>query len=138
MIIVKKLKELKDKSNLTSQQIADLSGVPLSTVNRILAGQTDNPSFITVSDMVKAMGGSLDELMIETDKTKPHSETNENDKLRDYGYNYERLIELYRDTIKAKNKWIKTLFWVCIGLGSVIAFLLIFDILNPNMGYIRY
>ncbi len=76
--------------------------------------------------------------MSETVEAKTLTETDENDKLRGYGYNYERLIELYRDTIKAKNKWIKTLFWVCIGLGSVIAFLLIFDILNPNMGYIRY
>ena len=56
------LKELKDKRKLTNQQLADLSGVPIGTINRILAGQTENPSFQTVYDMVVAMEGSLDEL----------------------------------------------------------------------------
>ena len=31
------LKELKDKRKLTNQQLADLSGVPIGTINRILA-----------------------------------------------------------------------------------------------------
>lgn len=141
MIILKKLKELKDKSNLTSQQIAELSGVPLSTVNRIFSGQTDNPSFITVSDMVRAMGGSLDDLMADSDeketpekaKTEEGSETE-----RSAPENYEHLIEVYRETIRMKNKWIRTLFWVCISLTAIIAFVLIYDVLNPQIGYIRY
>ena len=57
-----RLKELKDQRKLTNQQLSDLSGVPVGTINRIMAGQTDNPSFQTVCDMVMAMGGSLDEL----------------------------------------------------------------------------
>ena len=56
------LKLLKEKRKLTNQQLSDLSGVPVGTINRILSGQTDNPSFQTVCDMVMAMdllhGGS--------------------------------------------------------------------------------
>ena len=44
-MISAQLKELKDKRKLTNQQLADLSGVPLGTINRILSGQTDNPAF---------------------------------------------------------------------------------------------
>lgn len=55
------LKLLKEKRKLTNQQLSDLSGVPVGTINRILSGQTDNPSFQTVCDMVMAMDGSLDE-----------------------------------------------------------------------------
>lgn len=62
-MITEKLTELKEKSALTNQQIADLSGVPLSTVTRIFSGQTDNPSFQTISDIVNVMGGSLDEIV---------------------------------------------------------------------------
>jgi len=40
---------------LTPQQIADASGVPLSTVSRLLSGQTDNPTFQNVADVVKAI-----------------------------------------------------------------------------------
>ena len=56
------LRELKAEKKLTTQQIADRSRVPLSTVSRVLSGPTDNPSFATICAIVKAMGGSLDEL----------------------------------------------------------------------------
>ena len=56
------LRKLKDSCNLTTKQISDLSGVPESTISRILSGQTDNPTFDTVCAIVKAMGGSLDAL----------------------------------------------------------------------------
>ena len=56
------LKLLKNKKNLTNQELADLSGVPVGTINRIMAGQTDNPNFQTVCDIVIALDGSLDEL----------------------------------------------------------------------------
>ena len=62
MMLATQLKLMKEKRGLTNQQLADLSGVPVGTVNRILSGQTDNPSFQTICDLVLAMDGSLDEL----------------------------------------------------------------------------
>lgn len=129
----KKLQELKESSKLTNQQIAELSGVPLSTVNRILSGQTDNPTFATVCDMVKAMGGSLDELYgLETSH-------------REDGTNDNRLIQAYieminqRDkVIREKNKWIKVLFICTACLVAVFVGIALFDIFNPNVGYVRY
>lgn len=50
------------KGNMTAQQIADKSGVPVATVNRVLQGLTENPGFDTVCKLVKAMGGSLNDL----------------------------------------------------------------------------
>lgn len=41
-----KLKEMKNKSNLSNQQIADISATPLSTVTKILSGETESPSFL--------------------------------------------------------------------------------------------
>ena len=63
MMLATQLKLLKEKRKLTTQQLSDLSGVPVGTINRILSGQTDNPSFQTVCDLVMAMDGSLDELV---------------------------------------------------------------------------
>lgn len=62
-MISTQLKELKDQRKLTNQQLADLAGIPVGTINRIMAGQTDNPSFQTVCDIVMALDGSLDELV---------------------------------------------------------------------------
>lgn len=47
------------------------AGCPLSTVNRILSGQTENPSFRDVAAIVAAMDGSLDAI---TGLQKPESE----------------------------------------------------------------
>lgn len=60
--LIEHLKQLKSQSGLTSQQIADRSGIPLSTVSRILSGETGSPTFLTISALVRAMGGSLDEI----------------------------------------------------------------------------
>ena len=61
-MLYEKLKALKMSKNLTIQEISEKSGVPSSTVSRIFSGQTDNPSFQNICDIVIAMGGSLDEL----------------------------------------------------------------------------
>lgn len=101
-MISTQLKELKDKRKLTNQQLSDLSGVPIGTINRILAGQTDNPSFQTVCDMVMAMGGSLDELVgIRGSAGKDQPPANGD------------IIYLYEKVIQSKNKWLIRLFVCC-------------------------
>lgn len=58
-----RLKELKKRNNISIQKISELSGIPESTISRILSGQTESPSFVTVVEIIKAMGGSVDELV---------------------------------------------------------------------------
>lgn len=58
-----KLKALKKERGLTNAEIATLSGVPVSTVNRIFSGETPNPQFDSIASIVIALGGSLDELV---------------------------------------------------------------------------
>lgn len=50
------LKEMKKKSGMTSQQIADKSRIPLRTINRIFSGESDHPYADTLDLIVKAMG----------------------------------------------------------------------------------
>ena len=74
-MISNQLKLLKERRKLTNQQLSDLSGVPIGTINRIMAGQTDNPSFQTVCDIVMAMDGSLDELVGIKEETHQEKKT---------------------------------------------------------------
>lgn len=60
--MLERLKKLKEDSQLTSAQIAEISKVPLSSVNRIMSGQTENPTFESIAAIVKALDGSLDEI----------------------------------------------------------------------------
>ena len=61
-MLCNRLAAMKERCGLSKQQIAEKSGVPLSTVMRVFSGQTDNPTFHTVVDIIKVMGGSLNEL----------------------------------------------------------------------------
>lgn len=121
------LKLLKDKRKLTNQQLSDLSGVPVGTINRILSGQTDNPSFQTVCDMVMAMEGSLDELVgIKEDSPEEQRKTA-----------HPEIIKLYESMIDCKEKWIQRLFvWCCI-LTLVLIGIVAFDLMNPAIGFFR-
>lgn len=121
-----RLKELKDQRKLTNQQLSDLSGVPVGTINRIMAGQTDNPSFQTVCDMVMAMGGSLDELAgIQTPGGGEPSPPGED------------LIRLYERTIEGKEKWLYRLFFFGCVLIAVLLGVLIYDLTHPMVGFFR-
>lgn len=141
MLFLPKLKELKDKRGLTNQDIAELSRVPLSTVNRILSGQTDNPYFENVADIVIALNGSLDELVgiLSPDDIPVPTMT-------------ERAIAGYQLLLDEKDKRIHTLgdavrnlrkekTRILIFMGiffSLIVFVLLFDLLNGHFGYIRF
>lgn len=42
------LRKMKRKSGVTNQEIADMSGIPVSTVNKIFSGATKNPRYSTL------------------------------------------------------------------------------------------
>lgn len=55
------LKTLKIQKNLTNAQIAQMSGVSESTISRIIKGENKSVDFATVQDIIRALGGSMDE-----------------------------------------------------------------------------
>lgn len=118
------LKRMKEESKLTTKQISDLSGIPESTISRILSGQTDNPTFDTVYAIVKAMGGSLDQL------TDIPTETETEDP--------SPLVALYEKVITDKDRYIRLLIVICCALVSVLIFLVVSDVLNGTTGFVRY
>ena len=120
------------KGNMTAQQIADKSGVPVATVNRVLQGLTENPGFDTVHKIVKAMGGSLNDL--DEDKV---GETEGLTQLYERGLEYrERKIEELEQKI-GKLERIKAIIVVSILIVVVVAMgLLVYDIMHLDRGWI--
>ena len=122
------LKLLKNKKNLTNQELADLSGVPVGTINRIMAGQTDNPNFQTVCDIVFALDGSFDELEgILLRSGNPE---------RSGSVNAEEML-MFRKLISTKDKWIHRLFICLCALILFILSVFVLDLLNPSVGFFR-
>lgn len=112
-MISEKLKMLKASKGLTTKEIAEISKVPESTVNRILSGETEQPSFQAVVDIIKAMDGSVDSLVGIKPKECP----------QDYARELEaELRQSLRTAIEYKNKWITWLFLVLLVLLAFLFF----------------
>ena len=60
------LKELKKAKGMTSKQIADATKIPESTVKRIFSGETSDPYVSTIHRIVITLGGSLDQILADT------------------------------------------------------------------------
>ncbi len=125
-----KLKQMKTTCGMSTQQIADASGVPASTITRMLSGQTEEPTFSNIAKVVKAMNGSLDELVGIEPKTITitNTETVQTD---------QRIIDLYERSISNKNRWINRLFAIVFVLVFFIIGILIYDLTNPDRGWFQ-
>ena len=148
--IVETLKNMKSEQNLTLQQISSASGVPLSTVNRILSGQTENPSFRDVAAIVAAMDGSLDAITgLQKLESGQLLDSNVMQLLLSMQNYYAKTLDAtrqqymreleskdkqYRDILTDKNRWLRRMFFCLIGMLAVISFLLIDHIINPTIG----
>ena len=56
---MKSLKQLKEERAMTYQQISDRSGVPVSTIHRVIGGQAKNPGYETVTAIRDALDGEI-------------------------------------------------------------------------------
>lgn len=60
------IRELKKDKNVSNKWIAEQTGLPVRTVDRVFAGDTDNPYVDTLHRIVKVLGGSLDGILADT------------------------------------------------------------------------
>ena len=125
------LRKLKAESRLTNEQLAQISGIPVSTLARIFNGRTDNPYFHTIVDLVRAMKGSVDEMegLQPLPKDTNAAENAAVDK---------KLITLYREIINNKERLIRLLAGVLLAVMIFILIMVTYDILHPMKGWIQH
>lgn len=89
--MIEKLKQMKKISGKTSQQIADETGIPKSTIDKLFSGKTKEPYLQSTRLIVHAMGFTLDDLD-DNDSTAKNSpfDINKNRLIK----NYESLNEI--------------------------------------------
>lgn len=90
---------LKEAGNFTFEDMANVSGIPISTVRNICSGKTPDARFGTIAKLVISMGGDLNELIgyekkkeIEVNSTVSLKETYEM-RIADIINSYETRIE---------------------------------------------
>ena len=98
-MLLTNLHKIKEVSKMTYEQIAKESKTPISTVKHIFAGKCE-PLASTLYRIVTAMGGSLDEVLADTNvvlSPKTLAEVQEN----------AEVIEAERDSIQAELEKLK-------------------------------
>lgn len=138
---LERLRVLKDKSGLTTKQIAEKCNIPESTITRIFSGKTPNPTIITVMAMTRAMGGTAadifdDNAQVNTTPAVPTKVLTEMEEKNLEIINlYRGIISSKDETIQSKDKIIKTLTGILLMLVGVFIFILLFDMFNGGIGY---
>ena len=110
-----KLKDLKKRSGMSAKQIAEKTNMPERTISRIFSGETYAPGIDKLRDIVYAMGGSLDDILDESDfrvptpeaqalKTTVNDLTAENVRLKDENVTLKAEIDRLRLTLEHKEE----------------------------------
>ena len=60
---IERIKQLKSEKKITNDQLADMTGIPLGTLSKILAGISDSPKLVNIVAIAQALGCSLDYLI---------------------------------------------------------------------------
>lgn len=139
--IIDKIKEAKTEKGITAADISQLSGVPLATLNRILNGKTPNPTLESIVPIAIALGLSIDELMglkIPEDTPIATPVVTALDSYAELLKEKDKTIEMLKDINEKDRIQKQRLLWF-IGIFVIgVVFFLVLDIVNGNIGYLRY
>lgn len=143
-----KFKERKKELNIKNAEIAALSNIPLSTVNRFFSEEKANPSFANISGIAMVLGLSLDEIagIKEPNESEINSRveatmTSYAELLKEKDLRLQEKDDLLKSMAEDKKRYQKEkgfLIGTIVCLASVIAFVLLFDLMNGHFGYFRY
>lgn len=132
------LKNEKEKQHLSIQQMADMSGLSAATVSRTLAEKTE-PSVYTLDALEKALGLGIELPPGEN----PLEQRIGDDPLLKYYFalqesRIERMRAHYNMILTEKNRWIKFLFVIALLLVCFICFMIVYDVIHLETGYIQF
>lgn len=124
-LIVRCEDAMKEK-NLTNKDVARMSNVSEATVSRTLTGRGQNASAATLIAICDALN-----VPAEAADQDPEQMTAALERV------YRARIADLKLVIDNKERWVRKLFVVCLALGGFILLVLLIDIFNPNIGWIR-
>ena len=76
MDYIERIKKIKSERKITNEQLSELTGIPLGTLSKILAGISDSPKLVNIVAIADALGCTLDYIVSgvneNTNKGWPH------------------------------------------------------------------
>lgn len=132
--IIADINAKKAESGMTNQQISDASGVPKPTVDRVLRGGTDEPRAQTLLDIAAVFDYDL------VPAQQPDAARDDAHAQQIAALYESQLADLRRQlniTRAEKARSIHILGWIVAVLVLGIFAILLFDALNPTVGWFR-
>lgn len=137
----------KNTIGMSNQQLADASGVPKTTIDRILRKETANPSMQTVLDLAASVGFTFSnhpeqlpatpqEIGIK-DPIVQHLINVYENRGRAYEERIKRITAHFNMLLSEKNRWLKLSLSLNIILVVFICSILLYDAMHPDIGWIR-
>lgn len=132
---IERINATRKEHGLTMQQLADMCGLSASTVSRTLSGKTE-PTDYTINTMEDALGITDDPI------GEPIMERAASDPILERYLNMQemritRMRAHYNMLLAEKNRWIMLLFILSLVLVIFICYILVIDVLHPDIGWIR-
>lgn len=138
------IKKEKNNQHKSNQDIADNTGIPLSSVKNFFAGNTSNPCVFTIASVCIYLGLSLDKLMgipteqASTDAEKQIAELKTD--IRDLQKDLEisnRINKRLEKALSERKPIIICLTALCIIYTFSLLFYMVMDITHPEIGLFR-
>lgn len=152
--VAESLTEMKNDAGLSNRKLAALSGVPEGTVNKILSGNTANPSLDSVEAMVRAMGRSMDEIFGEPETPEQiqtavidhyamlidsykEQITHYKDRIAELNGSFKAQVDGYKEQLASQRRILWVLFGVIVVMMVFLGYLCV-DVLHGDWGIIQY
>lgn len=153
-VLIQKIREAKEAKRITNEDISEMTGIPETTVSRILSGSSKRPGFENVLTMAIALGVSVDKILV---AALPGEEPPK--EVENVVESYASVLKLKDDLLAEKDKHIEVLketherykrnnaklTTVVFILGAVLCLLcaalsvyFIYDVLNSDVGFFRH
>lgn len=99
---LEKLNEFKKKRGLTNFQLSQMTGITISTIDKITSGNNTNPKLRTIEALCNALGCTLDDLVCDTNGSNEQNapgiiKNRDNNKQLELTKHEEKVIIAYRD-----------------------------------------
>lgn len=144
--IIDGIAERVSEIGMTRQQLADASGVPKSTIDRILRKDTTNPSIQTILDLAGAVGYTFNNHP-EQPEAVPSAHVKDpmmahliavyENRGRNYEERIKRITAHFNMLLAEKNRWLRLSLIINIIFAVFFAVIVLLDVLNPNIGWVR-
>lgn len=121
--ILEQVRLLVENSGMNTVELAAKCGLPETTVRRALA-DGKNPSFIVLCEIIKACSGSIDAVV-----GIDHAATAQPN---------EPLLRQLKSDLEHERRGRKFNMWLFLIAMFILVAVLIVDLMNPQLGWIRY